>query len=394
MLIFEALRAAHGDALILHFGTKQKPRIAVIDGGPAGVHDDALRPRLDEIRKERKLAATAPLEIDLMMVSHIDDDHLVGILDLVRDMKDLRDSRKPLPWRITRVWHNSFDDIIGDTAGAAVAGGAGAGGSASLASTAELASLSVRAGDDGSAIIASVPKGRDLRKLLDAFGLDGNPPFNGLVMDGHAPVRIGNLTVTVIAPDKPRLDKLQKKWDREIKPILKKERMSPAEASVLADYTDNSVHNLSSIVMLVEGAGKRLLLTGDGRGDHTIAGLKSAGLLDAKGKLKVDLLKLPHHGSERNVKQEYFDTIIAKHYVISANGRDDNPDIGTLKMISKARPDDKFTIHLTYPADEYKVPKIGKAVDAFFAREKAAGRKYKVVVRKVGELALRIALAP
>ena len=391
MLIFEALRAAHGDALILHFGTKTKPRIAVIDGGPSGVHNDALRPRLDEIRKERKLAATAPLDIDLMMVSHIDDDHLVGILDLVRDMKDLRDNRKFVPWRIARFWHNSFDDIIGDTAGAVGAGGAG--GSASLASTAELASLSRLAGGDGSAIIASVPKGRDLRKLLDAFGLGGNPPFNDLVMDGHAPVKIGNLSVTVIAPDKPRLDKLQKKWDSEIKPILKKERTSPAEAAALADYTDNTVHNLSSIVMLVEAAGKRLLLTGDGRGDHTLKGLKAAGLLDTKGKLKVDLLKLPHHGSERNVKQEYFDSIIAKHYVISANGRDDNPDIATLKMISKARPDDKFTIHLTYPADEYKVPKIGKAVDAFFAREKAAGRKYKVVVRKAGKLSLRIPLA-
>lgn len=389
MLIFEALRAAHGDALILHFGTKTKPRIAVIDGGPAGVHNDALRPRLDEIRKERKLAATAPLDIDLMMVSHIDDDHLVGILDLVGDMKDRRDNRKPVPCRIRRFWHNSFDDIIGDTAGTG-----GAGGSASLASTAELASLSQLAGGDGSAIIASVPKGRDLRKLVDAFGLGGNPPFNGLVMNGHATVPIGNLSVTVIAPDKPRLDKLQKKWDREIKPILKKERTSPAEAAALADYTDNSVHNLSSIVMLVEAGGKRLLLTGDGRGDHTLNGLKAAGLLDTKGKLKVDLLKLPHHGSVRNVKKTYFDTIIAKHYVISANGRDDNPDIATLKMISKARLDDKFTIYLTYPADEYKVPKIGKAVDAFFAREKAAGRRYKVVVRKSGEVSLRIRLAP
>lgn len=394
MLVFEALRAAHGDALILHYGTKTNPRIAVVDGGPGGVYADALRPRLDEIRAERKLGTTAPLGIDLMMVSHIDDDHIVGILDLVREMKDLRDSQEFVPWKITRFWHNSFDDIIGESAVPAGASGAAVPSSAGVASTAELASLSGFAGPDGSAVLASVGNGRELRKLLDVFGLGGNVPFNGLVTDGHAPVKLGNLSVTVVAPGKAQLEKLQTKWDKDIKPILKKANRSPAEVADLADYTDRSVHNLSSIVMLVEADGKRLLLTGDGRGDHTLDGITAANLLDAKGKLKVDLLKLPHHGSERNVKEDYFDTIIAKHYVISANGRDDNPDIGTLKMISRSRPDDKFTIYLTYPKSEYRVAKIGKAVDTFFAKEKAEGRKYKVVIRKPGDVSLRIPLAP
>ena len=64
---------------------------------------------------------------------------------------------------------------------------------------------------------------------------------------------------------------------------------------------------------------------------------------------------------------DYFETIVAKHYVVSADGKFDNPDVGTLKMISAARPDDDFTIHLTYPLDGFNVPKIGQQVGKFFA---------------------------
>jgi beta-lactamase superfamily II metal-dependent hydrolase len=56
----------------------------------------------------------------------------------------------------------------------------------------------------------------------------------------------------------------------------------------MAAYLDKSVHNLSSIVVLVESQGKRILLTGDGRGDHTLEGLKAAKLLKS-GKLRVDV---------------------------------------------------------------------------------------------------------
>ena len=96
--------------------------------------------------------------------------------------------------------------------------------------------------------------------------------------------------------------------------------------------------------------------------------MKAAKLLKG-GKLRVDVLKLPHHGSERNVAADYFETIVAKHYVVSADGKFDNPDVGTLKMISAARPDDDFTIHLTYPLDEFNVAKIGQQVAKFFAAE-------------------------
>jgi hypothetical protein len=382
MLVLEALRAKYGDALLLHYGTPDKPRLAVIDGGPPGVYSDALKPRLDEIRQERKLAANQPLEIDLMMVSHIDADHIAGILDLVRKLKDLRDSQQPVPWRIRRFWHNSFDDIIGnDDVSVASA--------ASVMSTASIGGL---LGHEGSLVLASVGQGRDLRKLLDALNLDGNPPFGGLVKAGHDEIALGNLQLTIVAPLEENLLELQKDWDKKIKPILQKEKDAAARAEAAA-YVDKSVYNLSSIVVLVEGDGKRLLLTGDGRGDHTLQGLAQAGLLDDEGKIEVDVLKMPHHGSVRNIDAGYFATIRAQHYVISADGKFDNPDLETLELISQARPDDDFTIHLTYPTGEFNVPEIGEKVAQFIAGEKAAGRKYEVETRQPGDLSLRLALA-
>jgi len=381
VLALEALRAKYGDSLMLHFGTRQQPLLAVLDGGPPGVFNDALRPRLEAIRQERKLDARTPLEIELMMVTHIDEDHIAGILQLAQKMKDLRDSKQPVPWKIRRFWHNSFDDLL-DNNDASIA---------SAASVMSAASLGGMLGQGGS-ILASVPQGRELRKLLAALTLDGNPPFNGLVMAGHVPITIGNLKLTVVAPSKENLRALQSDWDKKIKPLLKKEKDQATRAEAAA-FVDKSVYNLSSIVMLAEADGKRILLTGDGRGDHTLAGLQQSGLLDRNGRIEVDILKAPHHGSIRNVALEYFEAIRAKHYVISADGKFDNPDIETLKLISQARPDDQFTIHLTYPTDEFAVAEIGKKVARFFADEKGAGRKYKTETRKSNELSAAVILA-
>ena len=56
-------------------------------------------------------------------------------------------------------------------------------------------------------------------------------------------------------------------------------------------------------------------------------------MLDKNGKFFVDILKVPHHGSDRNSSPEFFDTVNANYYIISANGSDDNPSLSTLKWI-------------------------------------------------------------
>ena len=88
MFELEALRAKHGDSLLLHFGDDEGDRrLIVVDGGPSGVWRDALSPRLEELLAE----AGGELRIEMLMVSHLDDDHIRGVLDFSQQLLDDRD---------------------------------------------------------------------------------------------------------------------------------------------------------------------------------------------------------------------------------------------------------------------------------------------------------------
>ena len=377
MFTLEALHAKHGDALLLHFGSADDPHLIVIDGGPGGVYKTVSQ-RLTQIREKRKLPAATPLEIDLMMVSHLDADHITGILELMRKLRDLKQSKKPLPWTITRFWHNAFADLTDDKEIETASVG---GGGLSTASIGEFLDI------EGSGILASVGQGRELRDLVKFFNLDGNPPFKSIVKYPHQenPVKVGGLELTVVGPDEQNLKNLQEDWNKKVKELLKKATSKAAKAE-LAAYVDKSVYNLSSIVVYVKDPdGKTMLLTGDARGNYTLDALRGAGLLKDGEPMKVDILKLPHHGSDRNVAQDYFDNIQAKHYVISADGKYTNPDVPTLEMIVNSRKDDDFTIWLTNAPSDFADEKVGAEVAQFFANQEAAGRKFEVRYRDSDE---------
>ncbi|HEY7675841.1 MAG TPA: hypothetical protein VIG69_02125, partial [Candidatus Methylomirabilis sp.] len=108
----EAIQADQGDCLILHYGSAKKPRFLLIDGGPAGVFKAALQPRLNALKDRWSPGDALPLQ--MVMVSHVDDDHIRGVLDLTAMLTDRLDDMRPLPFTIRTLWHNSFDDILGN----------------------------------------------------------------------------------------------------------------------------------------------------------------------------------------------------------------------------------------------------------------------------------------
>jgi hypothetical protein len=131
------------------------------------------------------------------------------------------------------------------------------------------------------------------------------------------------------------------------------------------------VYNLSSLIILASAGDRRMLLTGDALGEDIIAGLKRLDLLK-DNKFHVDLLKMPHHGSSRNVSLDFLRQVTADHYVISADGKYDNPDKTTLEWLTEARGQDDYTLHFTN-----RLPWF----DDFFSQQKAAGKKFQVVYR-------------
>jgi beta-lactamase superfamily II metal-dependent hydrolase len=338
MFLLEALQAKHGDCLILHYGPDDDPSLILIDGGPETVYRKVLLPRLAQIKEERSM--TGPLPISLVMVSHIDDDHINGLLDLTDALIDDLADERPRRFAIDALWHNSFEDIIGndalpDTASAAAA----------VASVLPQFVLPEGREYEG-AVLASVPQGQRLRDNARRLNLTPvNPPFEGLIRaDRTGPIEWEkDLHLHVVAPSAQRLRQLQDEWDKHLKKQENKKK------AAVAAYRDNSPYNLSSIVVLASHGGKRMLLTGDARGDDILQGLASEGLLDAHGRIHVDLLKLPHHGSQHNVEPEFFERVTADHYVVSGDrDRHPNPHPDAMRWLRDARGDDDYTVWLTY----------------------------------------------
>ena len=328
----EALEAKHGDSLLLHYGPLDAPRLIVIDGGPRGVYKGSLRPRLHEIRQN---LGGGQLEIRMLMVSHIDDDHIAGVLEFVSELRKDLESGKQLPFNVLTLWHNSFDDLIAKMGAAA----------AEVLS----ARFTAQSTADAAAIVASVKQGRQLRLDADALAINMNSGFDDLIQFDKTERALkigGELQFSVLGPRTAELDALKNKWRDELPALLKKHGSTEAAA---AEFLDDSVHNLSSIIVLAQfgtRSPKKMLLTGDARGDFILDSLREAKML-SNGVLTVDVLKMPHHGSRRNISVDFFKTIQARHYVVSANGRDDNPDPPTFTDLFEARPEDTYDIWLT-----------------------------------------------
>jgi beta-lactamase superfamily II metal-dependent hydrolase len=374
LFTLEALDARKGDSLLLHFGAPAQPTLIVIDGGPAGVYNRRLRPRLEQLRARRTPDAALPIR--MVMVSHLDDDHINGVLAMLNEIDDLRAGKKPQPYDVLTLWHNSFDDILGNETDLLTANLKTAATAAS-SDTAIPADLPIHR--DAALVLASVGQGRDLRARAKSLSVVVNEQFATLVAvpDGQPGKSVDiapGLSFTVLGPSQARVVALREEWDKQIKKL---------DVARQAGFVDDSVFNLSSIIVIARAGEQTMLLTGDARGDDILAGLKGANLM-AGGRCHVNILKVPHHGSDRNVSREFFQQVTADAYVISGNGQHGNPEVAMLQMLSDARAgDDNFAVHLTNSE-----PRL----TAFFDSEKDKGRKYEVVFRDPAAPSLKIEL--
>ncbi len=366
MFKLEIIFAFEGDCLLLHYGDSAQPDWILIDGGARTTWEKKLKPRLAEMTRQ----LGEPVPLGMVMVSHVDGDHIKGILDMY---KLLKDDRAAQVCTVDVLWHNSFDDIIDND-------------DAELVSALITPPAGGKIEDpDVAAIVepASINQGRNLRLDAEALGTVVNVPFTGLVRAlGGPPKPIGQgseLSFQVLAPGETRLKQFQDKW-RE---FLKDKGLAQVRA---ASFDDKSPANLSSIVVLARRGTRTMLLTGDARGDDIVNGLVDAQLLgkdavypvredfpegrsgtsqwkkklrtadavDPVSSFKVDLLKMPHHGSDRNVTEGFFRRVTADHYVISADGNHGNPDVPTLQMIAKAKGDAPYTMYFSFTADQHE----------------------------------------
>jgi hypothetical protein len=374
-----------GDCLLVEDDAGQHRMLC--DGGTP----TAMR---DHIAAELANWQAAGKEIDLVYISHIDQDHIGGIavwLDLMVQWKvfdanaaDGDPSPAPdLPRQpaIHRIWHNAFRDLIKNNTGEIEELLAAAAPMLQVSQAPEL----VAAGREYARIATSVAEALTVSRLIKPDLLDvglnvlhETPQHSGKLLmarAGQAKEQVGGLSIEILCPAPAELDKLRTGWDnwlrvqknRKTARTIRDHYAGVLESSATFDfsvpeelydwparlqdspelhewegtpaYKGVTTPNVASTVLLVEEANKTLLLTGDNHPDMIIAGLQSTGRLGAgnNSHLHVDVLKYPHHGSEHNISQGFAKRITARHYVFCGDGSNTNPEISVLNQMFAAR---------------------------------------------------------
>lgn len=354
----EIFPSASGDCLLV---TSNDGKRLLADAGLPAAYENFIAPPLSKLRK-------AGDAIDVAYVSHIDRDHIGGILRLLDhevawrafDHSEanggrLRKPKAPRPPEVLEIWHNAFLEDIQRTeaidlgsalaatanvlAGlnAALVGGVQA---SALAAEAQMLALSV-----GDAIEVN------WRISTDQLGIPLNPAFNGELMTARSDqqIQLGSMSVSVLGPTSKQLRELRKKWIdwlhnsagtldrlREKHSDAASELASGASPQALAQFSrelalsvekDVTPPNLASLVLLVtDNDGSRILLTGDAGNDSMVDYFEAANLFDDTGRLDVDVLKVPHHGAHNSYSDDFAQRIRARHLIFCGDGEHDNPE--------------------------------------------------------------------
>jgi len=364
-------RADQGDCLLLHSSSGTR---ILVDGGTRAAY-------VSHVREDLGRLARSQIPIDLVCLSHIDDDHIGGIRQLIDDLTAWRVYRYqkssgntsfkrpgfPQPPEVSALWHNAFKDQVGDNSGEI---------ESQLVATARVVNLNPRLLEAGiaqhAADYGSLTAGvKDSLLLARRAGprqlkIPVNKPFGGrlVVVDRRAGtpdrVQVGDIALTVVAPFMDDLRKLRTEWNRwlaknkaAVKEIRRQaqqdEGLYPMDegqvvlSSLLALATELgkrgavTIPNLASIMLLAEGDGKTILLTGDGHADDILKGLKRQQKLDGNDRIHVDVLKVQHHASEHNIHRSFCEAVSADHYLFCGDGAHENPDLNALQAILDSR---------------------------------------------------------
>lgn len=317
------LPASEGDCLILSYGADEKAlRHVVVDGGRKGTW-----PRL---KAALEAIAARGETVELLLMSHIDADHIDGLLAMAGD--------PDLPLVPAAVWYNGFD---------------------------ELKSLSAPGGLQPFGFKAADAYG----KALAAKGWPLNAEFGGeaiFVEQRPAPFPFAGLELTLVSPDRAKLNKLRAEWNKWRSPPVTPAANSAAaglqafgkrampetldvEALSGPSGQDTTAPNGSSIALVAEYAKRRVLLAADAHPDVLSASLAA---LAGNAPYPIDLVKLPHHGSRANVTEAVLAKLDCRRFAVSTNGTVfGHPDPEAISRVLTFAGKGRKTLYFNYASD-------------------------------------------
>ena len=274
-----------GDCISIVYQNKDIAHSVIIDSGYAITYHRTLKNEIKLLK-----------EIDLFVITHTDDDHIGGMKSFISEYPEL--PVKQFLYNFSPIDINVSSSNINKK---------------------------------------SVDQGIKLRDYLLEFSNVNKESFTiGYTFTiGHI------IDLKVISPSEKSLNYFVEKWEVwENKAPAKTDYKTNIEDFNSQGFTkDTSPSNGSSIAFILEIKDFKMLLLGDAHPSILVEGLKHWGY-SSENKIKVNYVKLSHHGSEGNISQELIDMIECKNYIISTNGyKSGLPNKKTLAKIVLSRND-------------------------------------------------------
>lgn len=279
MLNIKVLKALNGDCVIISYGKDEKHNI-LIDGGQGRVCFRQLRSYVENEKN-------AGNKIDLLILTHIDLDHIDGVLKLF--------SQEAFDFSVIgEIWFN-FGKKLQDTLG--------------------INDVNHQVNLYNNTTKISWKQGVDLEEKIQNTGIKRR------IVTKLERISLTGAIITILSPSKEVLKKFSKQGSKEIKgkpeiAYSNDYHKSITELNQKFEEKKVSLTNKSSIACLVEIEGKRILLLGDADADEIVESLMNLGY-SKNNKLKIKFCKISHHASRHNTSNELIQMLDCSNYIIS-----------------------------------------------------------------------------
>jgi beta-lactamase superfamily II metal-dependent hydrolase len=303
------LPAAYGDAVLVEYGNGA-PKYILIDGGPYY--------NFEKLVAGLKRVAPKLKELELLVITHIDIDHIDGIVTFLK--------RDKLPFKIKDIWYNGYDQM------------------------------------DDFRDVLGVLQGEYISSLIQTKGLPHNKSFkrNAVVVTDYKKLPVikltGGMTLTLLSPGKMALEKLHAVWKKDIKKYgadpdfvkkIEEDTRYDADDDILGEISiealqklkvtgDKAPANGSSIAFIGTFDGRSCLFAADATSDYLLEAINPMLEKSGKERLKLDAWKLAHHASKKSTLEKLMKKIDCKKLLVSTNGaKFSHPDAAAIAKLLK-----------------------------------------------------------
>lgn len=273
----EVLKASYGDCLFVTIQNEGAVYTIMIDGGTPSTYSfknkkqkteaGPLKLKLSDFREKGR-------RIDLLIITHVDNDHIGGIIKWFEE--DM-----PSPDFVKRIWMNDDTEINA------------------------CQSLNNTPGQAAS--------------LKDTLTNNGFNLENQIVKDKEFSFNWGKIKILSPTPDDHNkvARKIGANLDNKENNNYKKSIRQLVEEGWKVDPVSDE--NDASIAFLMQtNDGENNLFLGDGNIDTIIESLN--GIKRTEKRINCKWVKLSHHGSKNNFRPEFLDYARAENYIFSSNG--------------------------------------------------------------------------